>query len=150
MFLLTILAAIVSGDTVRINTVITGKPVKLMMGGAEQTITVDAYGRMTWMDNPTTNVVTLMIGDDAWDLKTSRTGAGYNGCNYNFDIFGDNEMYQNSGMECTKVFEKAPGAIELINNVGKKVYPAFNTGWGFASDSVLGNPPPLMRKLHTC
>jgi len=137
MFLL-ILAAIVSGDVVKINTVNTGKPIQLLMGGAPQTFTVDAYGRMTWMDNPSTREITLLIGDDSYDLRTSATGAGYNGCNYNFDFFSDVEMYQNSGMECTKVFEKAPGAIELINDVGKSVYPAFDLGWGFSSDSVLG------------
>lgn len=137
MFFL-ILATIVSADTVRINTVNTAKSIKLMMGGAEQSFDVDAYGRMYWADHPSTDVLNLMIGDDSYDLKTSRTGAGYAGCNYNFDLYGDTEMYQNSGMECTKVFEKAPGAIELINDVGKSVYPAFEMGYGWSSDSVAG------------
>lgn len=137
MFLL-ILAAVVSGDVVKINTVNTAKPIQLMMGGVPQTFTKDAYGRMTWMENPSTKYITLIIGDDSHDLKTSATGAGYAGCNYNFDLFSDDEMYQNSGMECTKIFDKAPGAIELINDVGKSVYPAFDLGYGFSSDSVLG------------
>ena len=89
-----------------------------------------------WDFKPTSPNLWLVIGDDSYDLVSSKTGGQYKGCNYIFSVT-DSGNYQN-GKGCKDVLPSLKEGIFLNNASNNSIYPAFDTGWGFASDSVYG------------
>lgn len=142
MALLSVVALMVSSsafaDTIRLENA-TDKQITVFDGdrvvGAENVQNGNHY----WAFHPTSRTLRLVIGDDNYELISSVTGAGDNGCNYNFSVT-DSGNYQN-GKGCKDVLPSLNEGIFLNNASNHPIYPAFDTGWGFSSDSVFGLLP---------
>lgn len=121
-------------DTVKINN-FTNKTIKLWDGDNLVTPWTNTDGRIYYSLAPKSKEFKLEVGDDAYNILTSRGTSAPSGCNYNFDFTSD-DNYQNGG--CTKLFDSAPNQIVMTNNSINSVYPAFDNGWGYAADSIFG------------
>jgi len=126
----------VFADSVRLENS-TNKQVTLFDGDKVVVEQNNLNGNHYWSFAPKSRNLKLVIGDDHYDLFSSLTGLdNMKGCNYVFTVT-DSGNYQN-GKGCKDVLPILKEGIFLKNASNNSIYPAFDTGWGFSSDSVYG------------
>ncbi|MCW8346936.1 hypothetical protein MD535_13105 [Vibrio sp. ZSDZ65] len=125
-----------------------GEDIKIYDGTNHIKPYTNANGRIGYSFRPTASNVKMIIGQEEYQMLTSRGTYAPYGCNYTF-MFSEDGKYQSNGGNCTSLFDSPPERIVLQNDSLNDIYPAFDAGWGYAADSIFGFLKKEQSQLYT-